>query len=172
MWENNNRQYVYLRWSYTAQRKSNHTKGFSWLLRRVQPIFPNPCQDLWFHCILFSSPYEEWSNQAWKRVSSVCWRVKRDFQNNPLSRWGFFMYCFFYCKIVCFKIAKEVTIIVEILASRIAGPFSGTMHNYCIACPHMWCSCVIIQPLDRSYFVKWNAELLHTRHRSWSDTCK
>lgn len=120
----------------------------------------------------FPPLYEEWSNQAWKRVSSVCWRVKRDFQNNPLSRWGFFMYCFFYCKIGHFKIAKEVTIIVEILASRMAGPFSGTMHNYCIACPHMWCSCVIIQPLDRSYFVKWNAELLHTRHRSWSDTCK
>lgn len=69
LWENNNRQYVYLRWSYTAQRKSNHTKGFSWLLRRVQPIFPKPCQDLWFRCILFSPPLSFMKNDQIKHGS-------------------------------------------------------------------------------------------------------
>lgn len=69
-------------------------RGFSWLLRRVQPIFPNPCQDLRFRCILLPPAlfYEEWSNQAWMWVSSVCWWVKRDFQNNPISRGGFFLF--------------------------------------------------------------------------------
>lgn len=77
-------------------------RDFPRLLRRVQPIFPNPCQDVWLCCILFSLLlYEEWSNQARKRVSSVCRRVKRDFQNNPLSRWGFFLFfCITFCCIV------------------------------------------------------------------------
>lgn len=77
-------------------------RDFPRLLRRVQPIFPNPCQDVWLCCILFSLLlYEEWSNQARKRVSSVCRRVKRDFQNNPLSRWGFFFIFLYYFLLYC-----------------------------------------------------------------------
>lgn len=179
MWENNNRQCVYLRWSYTAQRKSNHAEGFSPTLEEGTTNIPKPMPGrvivLYTFFLLL---YKEWSNQARKRVSSVCRRVKRDFQNNPLSRWGFFFFflCITFVR-VCFKIAEEMTIIAQTPSSWMAGPFfflffQGAMHNYCIACPHMWCGCVIIQSLDRSYFVKWNAELLHTQSRSWSDTCK
>ncbi len=130
LWENNNRQYVYLRWSYTAQRKSSHTRGVSWLLRRVQPIFPNPCQDLWFRCILFFLSFMKgWSNQAWKCVSSVCWRVRRDFQNNPLSRWGFFMDCFVIVRCSVFQDSRGHDNYAKILSSWMAGPFSGTVLN-------------------------------------------
>lgn len=86
-------------------------RGFSWLLRRVQPIFPNPCQDLRFRCILLPPTllYEEWSNQAWKWVSSVCWWVKRDFQNNPISSGGFFLFfmnCIFFIYFFLFFFAS------------------------------------------------------------------
>lgn len=94
---------VYLRWSYTAQRKSNHAEGFSPTLEEGTTNIPKPMPGrvivLYTFFLLL---YEEWSNQARKRVSSVCRREKRDFQNNPLSRWGcvfFFMYYFlFYCE--------------------------------------------------------------------------
>lgn len=150
-------------------------RGFSWLLRRVQPIFPNPCQDLRFRCILLPPAllYEEWSNQAWKWVSSVCWWVKRDFQNNPISRGGFFLFyelhfwfffasCAFqdssghdnYCRDTIFMNARTPFFSLLFLEART---------NYCVARLQVQCRCVIIQSLDRSYFVKWNAELLHTR---------
>lgn len=80
-------------------------------------------------CAVYFFPlllYEEWSNQARKRVSSVCRRVKRDFQNNPLSRWGFFFYFSvlpFAVLWVSFKIAEEMTIIAQTLSSWMAGPF-------------------------------------------------
>lgn len=107
-------------------------RGFSWLLRRVQPIFPNPCQDLRFRCILLPPTllYEEWSNQAWKWVSSVCWWVKRDFQNNPISRGGFslfyelhfFFFWYFSLRVVPFNIAQDTAIIAEIPSSWMPGP--------------------------------------------------
>lgn len=59
-----------------------------------------------------------------KRVSSVCRRVKRDFQNNPLSRWGFFFLflCITFCCIVS-VFQEEMTIIAQTLSSWMAGPF-------------------------------------------------
>lgn len=153
-------------------------RDFPRLLRRVQPIFPNPCQDVWLCCILFSLLlYEEWSNQARKHVSSVCRRVKRDFQNNPLSRWGFFFIFMYYFLLYCECLSRgndNYCPDAVFLNGRtfFFFLFRGATHNYCVACPHMWWSRVIIRSLDGSYFVKWNAELLHTRSRSWSDTCK
>lgn len=150
-------------------------KGFSWLLRRVQPIFPNPCQDLWFRCILsffflLLLLYEEWSNQAWKCVSSVCWRGKRDFQNNPLSRWEFLMFFFFHTNTRCVSWeCRKWQLYRDAISSN---ERQNLFVELCVMWPHIWSSSVIIQSLDRSYFVKWNAELLRTLQRSWSDTCK
>lgn len=75
--------------------------------------------------------YEEWSNQAWKCVSSVCWRVKRDFQNNPLSRWGFFFsyVLLFIVRWCMFRDSRGNDNYVEMLCSWMAGPFSGTTHK-------------------------------------------
>lgn len=148
-------------------------RGFSWLLRRVQPIFPNPCQDLRFRCILLPPAllYEEWSNQAWMWVSSVCWWVKRDFQNNPISRGGFFLFYelhfwffFFFLRVVPFKIAQDTTIIAEIPSSWMPGPpffpllFLEARTNYCVARLQVQCRL-------RYYSVSW--QVIFCQMKCW-----
>lgn len=75
--------------------------------------------------------YEGWSNQAWKCVSSVCWRVKRDFQNNPLSRWGFFLYVLLF--IVRYDVFQDRhrkwQLCWDTIFMNGKTCFSGTLHN-------------------------------------------